>query len=45
MRKELGESDPTFSNVENNENLENDDNYDLIECHKIMSHLKRTYLK
>lgn len=31
MSKELGESEPTFSHVENNENLEALDNDDLIE--------------
>jgi len=31
MSKELGESEPTFSHVENNENLENNDGDDLIE--------------
>jgi len=31
MSKELGESEPTFSHVENNENLEAIDNDDLIE--------------
>ncbi|CAJ2646885.1 unnamed protein product [Trifolium pratense] len=31
MSSELGESEPTFSHEENNENLENNDNDDLIE--------------
>jgi len=31
MSKELGESEPTFSHVENSENLEIDDSDDLVE--------------
>jgi len=31
MSKELGESEPTFSHLENNENIENDDSDDLVE--------------